>query len=205
MVPRRAVVLGAPALGLLAACGSGVPDAARDPGAVALPPYAHPGAPSLTVITVYSDGVANDSGAHASLLINGSERALFDPAGSFEAEAIPRYGDVLPGMAPDYLAPYLRFQSSEGYYLVAQTLVVPLAVADAALAGARARGRVSRPRCAREVSSLLATLPGFAAIRPVWFPRDLDRAVAGLPGVARAELRTSDGEAGALALASATA
>ena len=42
--------------------------------------YRHDGPPSITVFTVISN--QNGSGGHSALLINGSQRVIFDPAGT---------------------------------------------------------------------------------------------------------------------------
>ena len=52
--------------------------------------------PSITVFTVVS--TSNGSGGHSSLLINGSQRLLFDPAGTFNHPQLPERNDVLFGM-----------------------------------------------------------------------------------------------------------
>lgn len=74
----KKLLLALTALISLAACGAEPIWAPDD--AVATARYAHPGPTSVTLYTVLS--TRSGAGAHAGLLINGSERVLFDPAGS---------------------------------------------------------------------------------------------------------------------------
>ena len=75
-------------LGLLAAlvaCGSNRPVATQD--AVTQAAYHDPSdPPSLTVMTTIRN--TTGSGAHSSLLINASQRVIFDPAGSFQSPEV---------------------------------------------------------------------------------------------------------------------
>src|SRR5690606_2620833 len=58
--------------------------------------YHHGGQPRLTLFTMISNDTG--SGAHTSLMINASQRVIFDPAGSFRNETIPVRGDVVYGV-----------------------------------------------------------------------------------------------------------
>ena len=69
--------------------------------AVARATYLAPGPSTVTLIT--SINARNGSGAHSALLIDGAQRLMFDPAGSWHNPGVPERHDVLYGMAPGYL------------------------------------------------------------------------------------------------------
>jgi hypothetical protein len=178
-------------LAVLAACGSGRPVAPET--VVEHARYAAPGPTTLTLMT--SIRTATGVGAHSALIINASQRVIFDPAGSFQATidgqpAAPQRGDVIYGVSPAVLAAYLTFQSSQGFHATTITIPVTPAVAEAALQKAEGHGWVSQAFCADATSSLLASLPGFETLRPAIFPREFMRQVAKLPGVV---IKTYDG------------
>ena len=81
---------------LLSACGA-EPIWAPDE-AVAKARYEHVGPTSVTLYTVMS--TRSGAGAHAGLLINGSERVLFDPAGTWRHPKLPERNDVHFGITP---------------------------------------------------------------------------------------------------------
>ncbi|MDZ4134002.1 MAG: hypothetical protein U1D06_00195, partial [Paracoccaceae bacterium] len=64
----------------LSACGTAEPIWATDE-AVARARYVSTEPPSITLYTVQA--TRDGSGAHAALLINGSQRVIFDPAGTW--------------------------------------------------------------------------------------------------------------------------
>ena len=70
--------------------------------------YRHDGPPTLTLFTVISK--ASGSGAHSALMVNGSQRLIFDPAGTFHHPNLPERHDVIYGMtdpAVDFPLPLL--------------------------------------------------------------------------------------------------
>ncbi|MFL4470267.1 hypothetical protein ACERZ8_10430 [Tateyamaria armeniaca] len=66
--------------------------------------YRAPGPDTFTIFTMVSN--RNGKGAHSALMINGSQRVIFDPAGSFVNERVPEREDVLYGVTPAVLAGY---------------------------------------------------------------------------------------------------
>ncbi len=177
------VILGG--LLLLSACGSGRPVAPVQ--VVEHVRYHDPSPPSLTLVT--SIRTATGVGAHSALIINASQRVIFDPAGSFQASingkpAAPQRGDVIYGVTPEVLQAYLTFQSGKGFHAVTMTLPVSPEVAEDALQKAENHGWVSQAFCADATSSLLASLPGLnGQVHTSLFPRKFMRGFAKLPGV----------------------
>ena len=121
--------------------------------------YVHSGPPSLTLYTMISN--SSGAGAHTSLMINGSQRVAFDPAGSFRAEGIAAKNDVVYGMTPYLVDQYTRYHARETFHVVLQTIDVSPQVAEQALRKAQSIGPVLEAQCAYTTSSLIASLPGF--------------------------------------------
>ena len=148
--------------------------------------YQHGGAPELTLVTIMN--YAAERGDHTALFINGSQRVIFDPAGSWSLDGIPERNDVHFGMTPAAGASFYASHVRPSHYAVVQRLVVPPEVAEQAMALALQAGPVSSARCAIVTSGLLRELPGFEGIGRTWFPAALMRDFATLPGVMTYEL-----------------
>lgn len=171
-------------LSVLSACGAQSVWAPDD--LVAAKRYTHPGPASLTLITVMNAGSHN--GAHSALLINGSERVLFDPAGSFAHETIPERNDVIYGMNPAVLNFYLDYHTRSTYYTIVQEIEIPRAMANDILRRAQMVGPVAQANCARSVGQLLRETPpingvDFSSIGTTWFPDRLMERFDMLSGV----------------------
>jgi hypothetical protein len=152
--------------------------------------YRSGGPASLTLFTVKNTGSGN--GAHSSLLIDGSQRVLFDPAGSFRASATPERNDVLFGFSPAAEQAYISFHARAAYFVVIQTVSVPPEVAEQALQLALANGAVAKANCTRATSAIVRQLPGFDDIGGTWFPNNLSDSFGQLPGVQTSEVREQD-------------
>jgi hypothetical protein len=165
----QAVVLAA-AAATLTACT--VPNAGgADLDEVARAAYRHDGPPSITLYTMLSN--RSGAGAHTSILVNGSQRVAFDPAGSFRHEKNVSRNDTVFGMTPYLVDQYTRFHARETYHVVIQTIEVPPEVAEQALKMVVNHPAVSRSYCAMSTSQLLAQLPGFEDVRPSFYPKKL--------------------------------
>jgi hypothetical protein len=176
------------AAAFLAACGA---DQTFDPQAevdaarfVAGPP------PSVTLITVVN--TSNGSGAHSGLLINGSERVLFDPAGTWSHPSVPVQHDVHFGMTDRMVNFYLDYHTREIFDVIEHRLVVSPETAALVMARARGYGAVPKAQCANSISDILRGVPGFESIESTWFPKRLGASFARLPGVQERYLREVD-------------
>lgn len=160
--------------------------------AVAAARHVHGGAPELTLVTI----LHRDSGRgeHTSLFINGRERVLFDPAGSWRPEGLAKRGDVIYGMSKGVGLSYYLSHVRETHYAVVQRLAVSEDVADQAKALALANGAVAAGRCASSTSKVLRQLPGFETVRSTFFPQTLMRSFAEIPGVQTYELHHDDSD-----------
>ena len=141
--------------------------------------------PPATITLITSINGRSGSGAHSALLINGSERVLYDPAGSWELTngGAPERADLHYGMTPGALSSYMKFQSDGVFHVIAQTVIVSQSVADQAIAAAVAQGAAPKADCSNSISSILHKVPGFEAVPGTFFPKGLSRGMANVPGV----------------------
>ncbi|MEL7099086.1 MAG: hypothetical protein AAGM84_09690 [Pseudomonadota bacterium] len=168
-------------LTLLAGCGAVVATNDAPPEVIAAKAYRAPGPATLTVMTMVSN--RSGSGAHTALMINGSQRVIFDPAGSFVNERVPERGDVLYGVTPAVLQGYRSAHARSTYHVVSQTFVVTPEQAETALRLAMQNGPVARAFCTTATTQLLRQVPGFTDISSTMFPTNLMRQLAARPGV----------------------
>lgn len=160
--------------------------------------YVHDGPPALTLYTMINN--RSNSGAHTSLMINGSQRVIFDPAGSVSFSAVPERADILYGVTPEVAQAYASAHARETYRVAIQRIEVSPDVAEAALQLAVSNGAVRQAFCTNATSSLLSQLPGFESIRVTFFPNNLRAQFAQLPGVTERVLRETDEDDKAIAI-----
>lgn len=183
---RRNLLLGLPLF--LSACGAKeiwAPD-----NLVSQSIHREAGPKYLTLYTMKNVGSGN--GAHSALLINASQRVIFDPAGSWEQEQMPERNDVLFGASPRLEAYYVSFHARQTFYVIGQTVPVSPEVAERALQLALAAGPAPQGSCSRFTSRLLRQLAGFESIGQTWFPNNLADDFGRLPGVETREYREDD-------------
>lgn len=159
--------------------------------AVARAAYRHDGPPRLTLFTMLNNNTG--SGAHSSLMINGSQRVIWDPAGSFRHETIPERNDLVFGVTPAVADVYTRFHARKTYRVKIQEFDVSPDLAERAMQLAAAYGPVPQAQCARSTSGILAQLfPG--KVGRTWLPRTLAAEFGAIPGVREQELYEYDGD-----------
>ena len=150
--------------------------------------------PTLTLITVINTESGN--GGHSALIVDASERVLFDPAGSFYHPHLPERNDVIYGMTDPAVDFFIDFHSRVTWRVVRQDLVVPAPVAAKALALVQSNGAVPKAFCANSISGILSQLPGFEGISSTMFPVALMRQFAEYPGVVTREYHDMDPDTG---------
>ena len=155
------------------------PDA--DPEAIARVAYRDAGQPSMTLITVVNNRTGQ--GGHTGLMINASERIIFDPAGSFYADVVPERQDVLYGITPGVFQAYRSAHARSTFHVVTQEIQLTPEQAQIAYQLATSNGRVSGAFCSNATSSLLKQIPGFESIDVTFYPVKLQEQFAQLPGV----------------------
>lgn len=180
---RRAFLVGLPAVAL-AGCGTNAKSVWAPDDMVARARWSEPG-PMLALVTVRNEG--SGSGAHTALLINASERVLFDPYGGWTDPYVPERNDVLYGFSPQVEERYLAYQAKDGYFYVRQEAAVSPEVAEQALVLAKGYGAVGMAMCTNATSDILRQLPGFEELGRTWYPERLSARFARLPGVTTVE------------------
>lgn len=166
-------------LALLAACAKPTPQASD--ADVARARYVSSAPPSLTLVTSISN--RDNSGAHSALIINGPERVVFNPFGTWRHPQAPEQGDVHYGFTPGMEDWFFNYHARVTYRIQAQTLEVPPEVAAKALALAQQNGSVGPGRCTLSISNLLRQLPGFEGFPLALFPMRAADAFGKFPGV----------------------
>jgi hypothetical protein len=159
-------------------------------------------APGQTYLTLYTmKNIRNDEGAQTALLINASQRVLFDPAGTWSQDVMPERNDVLFGVSPRLEEFYVSFHARVTFYVVGQKIAVTPEVAEQAFNSALQAGPVFQSNCARVTSRILRELPGFESIGSTWFPNSIADDFAKLPGVETREYRENDADDKSIAAA----
>lgn len=162
----------------LGACGADhiwAPDAA-----VAKYRYVAPAPTTITLFTVISN--RNGQGGHSALMVNASQRVIFDPAGTWWNPESPERNDVHFGITPGMLDNYLDYHTRITWHTVVQTLVVTPAQAERALKLVETNGSVDKAMCADNTSKILREL-GYSQIQQSFFPTKVMDDFAKLPGV----------------------
>ena len=134
------------------------------------------------------------SGAHSGLLINGRERILFDPAGTFQLPFAPERNDVHYGMTDRAVAVYIDYHARQTYDVIEQRLPVTLAQAETIARLAKAYGPVPKAQCALSIARVLSQVQGFESIPVGYFPVRLSEAFGKMRGVRIRKI--SDDDAG---------
>lgn len=165
--------------------------------------YREPGPATLTLVTMINN--RSGGGAHTALVINASQRVIWDPAGSFEHPRIPERNDVIYGVNPEVYNVYKSAHARETFHVVLQEVAVSPAVAEKAFALARQMGPVGQAQCSASTASLLSQLPGFETIGSHLFPKKLMDAFARYPGVTTDKLFENDAGDKATAFSNAEA
>ena len=183
----RALALAA----LTALAGCLAVEKASDPVEVADVAYRDPAPASLTLVTVINE--VSGRGGHSALIVNASQRVVFDPAGTFNDGLVrPERGDVIYGMDPRYLQAYLDYHVRRAWRTHTHTVEVPPAVAEEALRRVQAYGAVAKAHCGKAVSDVLADLPGLPGLYRGFYPRPLMNSFAAIPGARERVYRHTD-------------
>jgi hypothetical protein len=178
MIFRRAFL----ALGLLlglAACGA-EPVWAPDE-AVARARYVPAGPPTVTLYTMISN--TSGAGGHSALMIDGEQRLLFDPAGTWHHPQAPERNDVFFGMSPQLHDFYMDYHARETYHVVVQEVEVTPAIAAQLSQAVLSYGAVPKAQCSFSISHILSQVPGWGHIQRSYFPRRTMDSFAEIPGV----------------------
>ncbi|MEL7259085.1 MAG: hypothetical protein AAFN80_14770 [Pseudomonadota bacterium] len=159
--------------------------------AVAKAAYRHDGPTRLTLFTMVNN--RNGSGGHTSLMINGSQRVIFDPAGSFKHETIPERNDVIFGITPQVADVYTRFHARKTWHVRIQQIDVSPEKAERVMRLAQGYGAVPGAFCAHSTSAILAeAFPG--QVSQTFYPVKLADQFSKVPGVTEQRLHEYDSD-----------
>ncbi|MEP2028563.1 MAG: hypothetical protein ABJI96_07630 [Paracoccaceae bacterium] len=164
----------------LAACGENSSIVAT-PQSIAAVSYRDEGPAKLTVITMVNN--RSGSGGHTALMINGPQRILFDPAGSFRTDSVPERGDVLYGITPQVFDTYKSSHSRATHHVVTQEFEVTAAQAQVAYQLATQNGPVPGAFCTSATTKILSQVPGFEWVDKTFYPVKLQQQLEPHPGV----------------------
>nr|WP_231582138.1 hypothetical protein [Puniceibacterium sp. IMCC21224] len=194
----RAAFLAFAASLALAGCAANTSPTDSSPDEIQRAVYRHDGPPALTLFTMVSN--RSGAGAHTSLMVNASQRVIFDPAGSVRHSAVPESGDVLYGITPRIEAFYESAHARATYHVIVQQIEVSPAVAEQALRLVQDNGAVGQTFCTQSTSSILRKLPGFEDMPATFFPLKLSQSFAKLPGVTSRTIYENDSDDKQLAI-----
>jgi hypothetical protein len=145
---------------------------------------------SVTLYTVVNK--RSGSGAHSALMVNASERVIFDPAGTWRHPRVPERNDVHFGATDKVVAFYIDYHARETFDVVEQTVEVSPEVAELLLEKVKANGAVGNALCTSATSSILKSTPGFESVPQTLFPNQLSKGFAELPGATRRVITDDD-------------
>ena len=163
-----------------------------DAATLAAASYRHDGPAALTLITVINN--RSGQGGHTAMMINASERIIFDPAGSFYADVVPEKDDVLYGVYPAVERAYHSAHARSTHHVMTQRLEVTSEQAQIAYQLAVTNGRVAGAYCARSTVAILKQIPGFEDLNETFYPVKLADQFAKFPGVVTKRYYEDDSE-----------
>lgn len=148
-----------------------------------------------TYITLYTVvNKRNGSGAHSAILVNASERVIFDPAGTWYHPQLPERNDVTFGMTDKAINFYIDYHTRVTYDTIEQKVLVSPEVAELVLQRVKAYGAAAKGTCTIATSGVLRGVPGFESLPSTWFPKALSREFGKLPGVTTRVITDEDAD-----------
>ena len=136
----------------------------------------------------------SNRGAHTAVIVNGSERVVWDPAGTWYHPQVPERHDLHYGLNDEMHEFFIDYHARETYRVVTQTVPVTREVADIAIRRFAANGSVPKMFCTVQTSSALRGVPGFENVYGGFFPDGLRRSFDKLPGVTTKVYRDGDAD-----------
>lgn len=166
---------------ILSACSYGTDDQFSSKTHIEKYTFSSKEPPSLTLMTMISNSTG--TGGHSSLLINGSQVVMYDPAGRWRHSQVPERHDMLYGLNPQVMKYYKSFHARSSHHVVSQKIYVSPEVAEQAIAAAKAQGRAKDATCAVNTIAILHQLPGFEDIQSTYWPAKLMKRFGEIDGV----------------------
>ncbi|GAA6191761.1 hypothetical protein DS909_20715 [Phaeobacter gallaeciensis] len=165
----------------LTVAGCAKPGPQADQASIDAVAFRDPGPAYLTLYTMVNN--RSGEGGHTSLMVNASQRVIFDPAGSFYADIVPERNDVHYGITPAIEKAYRGAHARSTFHVVRQKIEVTPEQAQIALQLVQEAGPVPGAYCANATSRVLQGIPGFSGIKTTFFPVNLQNQFEKIPGV----------------------
>ena len=165
-------------LGMVSACAEHI---VSDPATVAAVRYKSDEPPYVELVTMVKKSTGK--GAHSALIINASERVIFDPAGTFQHEELAEVEDVHHGATDRLVSYYQRYHARFSHFVHVQRVYLDPQTAERLLRRAQSNGAVGKMFCSNETAQVLKTVPQFSNFRTSMFPELLRVDMAKVPNV----------------------
>lgn len=125
----------------------------------------------------------DERAAHTAMIINASQRIIYDPAGTFQHPSMPERGDVHYGATDRMVDYYERYHARFSHYVHTQKIYVTPELAERVLRRTEAQGPSPKMFCTINTAQILKDMPEFSYIKVGFFPENLRRQIAKYPGV----------------------
>lgn len=152
--------------------------------------YSNNEPPSVTLYTVINNRTGE--GGHTAVMINGAQRVMWDPAGTWWNPASPERNDVHYGITPRMEEIYVDYHARESWRVVVQEVPVSRATADGLIAAFEANGAAGKGTCALATTRIMSQFPEFRDMKVTWFPKRLMAYFDGLPGLKKSVVYDDD-------------
>jgi hypothetical protein len=174
----------------LAACGTTAEPIWAPEAEVQRAIYTHEAPASVTLYTVINN--RSGEGGHSAVMVNGAQRIMWDPAGTWWNPNSPERNDVHYGLTPRMEEIYVDYHARITWRVVVQEVPVSRATADGLIAAFQANGAAAKASCTNVTSSILGRFPEFASVRHTWFPKQLMADFDNLPGMQKTVVYDDD-------------
>jgi hypothetical protein len=152
--------------------------------------YHDPAPPSVTLYTVINNR-SGESG-HTAVMVNGHQRIIWDPAGTWWNPASPERDDVHYGITPRMEEIYVDYHARVTWRVVIQQVPVTRSTAEGLIDAFQANGAAGKATCALVTSRILQKFPEFAGIKTTWYPKNLMEQFDVLPGMTKSVVYDDD-------------
>lgn len=175
----------------LAGCGSTAEPVWAPEAEVQRAIYPNDGQFSVSLMTVINNDT--EEGGHSALLISGSQRVIWDPAGTWWNPASPERNDVHYGISPRMEEIYVDYHARVSWRVIIQEVPVSRDVADQLIAAVEAYGAVPKAQCSTSTTQILSSNAHFAPhISRTWFPKRLMEQFDAIPGMEKSIVYDDD-------------
>ncbi len=121
--------------------------------------------------------------AHTAMIINASQRVIYDPAGTFQHRDLVERGDIHYGATDRMVDYYERYHARFSHFVHTQKIYLTAEQAERILRRTEAQGPSPKMFCTIHTGQILKDIPEFSYISVGFFPENLRRQIAKYPGV----------------------